>query len=74
MQMIFDRNAARLRTCNWLRDCCYHFSAVKFRGIAAMAKCSILLKGSQMKAPIGRGVTDGGVLSVIGSTLLAQDE
>ncbi len=39
-----------------------------------LRECSILLKGSQMNAPIGRGVTDGGVLSVIGSTLLAQDE
>jgi len=42
--------------------------------IIFLSECSILLKGSQTKAPIGFGVTDGGVLSVIGSTLLAQDE
>ena len=38
MQIVFDRDAAGLLTCNWLRDRCYHFPAVKFVVIAAMAK------------------------------------
>ena len=59
MQMVFDHDAARLHTFSRLRGRCYHFCAIKFLVIAAMAKGVL---------------TEGGVLSVIGSTLLAQDE
>jgi len=39
-----------------------------------LSECSIRLKGCQMNDAIGRGVTEGGVLSEIGLTSLEQDE